>query len=208
MTSAMITAMCETLHALYPEAATELTYTTPFELLVATVLSAQATDKQVNRVTPALFAMANTPETCYQLSYDTLCSIIRSVNYYKTKAKHLQQLSYQLIEHHHAQVPNTREALEALPGVGRKTANIVLSLVFQQPVIAVDTHVQRVAKRLGLSTSIAQRNIENDLLNCIPSTYIRYVNTWFVLHGRYVCKARVPLCHSCSLSFACSFKHS
>lgn len=187
----------------HPAPRTELIYHTPFELLVAVMLSAQTTDHKVNEVTATLFKTANTPEGMLTLGEIPLQRMIKSVNYYLTKAKHLIQTSQRLIQYHQGQLPSTRHELEALPGVGRKTANVLLSILFNQPTLAVDTHVFRVARRLGLSTGRTPLAVEQDLLQLIETQDVAAAHHWFILHGRYVCVARRPHCHGCLLADLC-----
>ncbi len=189
-----------------PEPTTELEYRSPFELLVAVVLSAQATDAGVNRATRPLFARANTPQAILDMGLDELTDAIRTIGLYKTKAKNVHALSRQLIEKHNGEVPADRAALEALPGVGRKTANVVLNTVFRQPTMAVDTHIFRVANRTGLAKGKTVRAVEEKLLKVIPKAYLLDAHHWLILHGRYVCKARRPDCGACIICDLCDFR--
>lgn len=184
---------------------TELRYSTPFELLLAVMLSAQMTDKGVNKATEKLFLCANTPTQIVTLGLDQLETALKSINYYKTKAKNIFNTSVILIQQFNHEVPKTREDLQKLPGVGRKTANVLLSVLYQQPVIAVDTHIFRVANRTGLAKGKTPREIENKLLKNIPQKFLKNAHHWLVLHGRYVCTARKPLCHECIIRDFCEF---
>ncbi|MCX7114918.1 MAG: endonuclease III [Gammaproteobacteria bacterium] len=186
---------------------TELIYHSPFELLIAVMLSAQATDKRVNEVTARLYQQANTPELILALGEDTLKSLLNSVNYYVTKTKHILKTCQILIEHHHSQVPAQRAALEALPGVGRKTANVILNIIFNQPTLAVDTHIFRVAQRIGLSKGRTPLDVEQDLLKLIDPDDISHAHHWLILHGRYVCLARRPRCTDCLIRDLCLYPH-
>ena len=181
----------------------ELLYKTKFELLIAVVLSAQATDTSVNKVTRKLFSNANTPATVLALGVDGLKSYIRTIGLFNNKAKHIIALCKRLIEKYDSTVPNDLLSLQSLPGVGRKTANVVLNIAFSQPTIAVDTHVFRVSRRLGLTDAKTVLAVEQDLLQCIPSVYLRQAHHWLILHGRYVCKARSPCCQNCFLTQYC-----
>ncbi|MDR3289864.1 MAG: endonuclease III [Rickettsiales bacterium] len=183
----------------------ELDYKNTYTLLIATLLSAQATDKSVNKATEKLFENVDTPYKMIDLGEIKLKKYIKSINYYNTKAKHIIQLSQVLIEKYKGNVPNTRESLENLAGVGRKTANIVLNIAFKQPNIAVDTHVFRVSNRLGLTEAKNVKESEEQLLKIIPPQYVKYVNHWLVLFGRYTCKAKNPDCENCFLKKDCKF---
>ncbi|MGE5469132.1 MAG: endonuclease III [Ignavibacteria bacterium] len=189
-----------------PHPVTELDYRTPFELLVAVVLSAQATDKSVNLATRALFPAAPTPQAMAALGEEGLLPYIRSIGLYKTKAKNVVALSRQLLERHGGEVPRERAALEALPGVGRKTANVVLNIAFGEPTIAVDTHVFRVANRTGLAAGKDAEAVERQLLATVPPDYLQHAHHWLILHGRYVCVARRPLCPRCIIRDLCEYK--
>jgi endonuclease-3 len=189
-----------------PEPKSELEYRTPFELLVAVVLSAQATDKSVNLATPKLFALAPTPQAMLALSEERVTEQIRTIGLYRTKAKNLIALSRMLVERHGGEVPATREALEALPGVGRKTANVVLNVAFGEPTIAVDTHVFRVANRTGLAPGKNPEEVEAKLLKATPPEFLRHAHHWLILHGRYVCLARKPGCPQCVIRDLCAFR--
>ena len=186
-----------------PHPDTELRYTNPYTLLVAVVLSAQATDKGVNKATEKLFKVADTPEKMVALGIDGIKRYINTIGLYNSKAKNVYELSKILIERYGGRVPADREALESLPGVGRKTANVVLNTAFGQDTIAVDTHVFRVAHRLGLSDGKTPRAVEEDLMRIIPPRYRRHAHHWLILHGRYICKARRPLCEKCFLADLC-----
>lgn len=189
-----------------PEPTTELEYASPFELLVAVVLSAQATDVGVNRATRPLFKRANTPQAILDLGLDELTEAIRTIGLYRTKAKNVYALSQLLIDKHGGEVPDSRAALEALPGVGRKTANVALNTLFRKPTIAVDTHIFRVANRTGLAKGKTVRAVEDRLLKVIPKEYLLDAHHWLILHGRYVCKARKPDCGACIVCDLCDFR--
>lgn len=194
--------------ALNPHPTTELHYQTPFELLIAVILSAQTTDIRVNQVTADLFAEANTPEAIVQLGEAPLAHIIRSIGLFHSKARHIIRACQQLITQHNSQVPNTRDALEALPGVGRKTANVVLNTAFHQPTMAVDTHIFRVANRTGLAQGTTPLAVERGLLAVIPAEFIQNAHHWLILHGRYVCTARKPHCSTCIIRDVCAYPNS
>ncbi|MFM2033665.1 MAG: hypothetical protein RJA32_300, partial [Pseudomonadota bacterium] len=189
-----------------PKPTTELEYTTPFELLAAVLLSAQATDVSVNKGTRVLFPVANTPETIYALGVDGLIPYIQHIGLFKTKAKHLIETCRLLIERHGGEVPEDREALEALPGVGRKTANVILNTAFGHPTMAVDTHIFRVSNRTGLAPGKDVLAVEMALLKRVPKDYLIDAHHWLILHGRYTCKARSPDCGKCIVEPLCSFK--
>ena len=186
-----------------PKPTTELEYHSPFELLVAVILSAQATDVGVNKATRRLFPMANTPETILALGEDGLKRHISSIGLYNAKAVNVIAMCRQLLERHHGEVPRTREDLEALPGVGRKTANVVLNTAFGEPTIAVDTHIFRVANRTGLAPGKNVREVEGGLLEVVPEDYRHDAHHWLILHGRYTCKARKPECPRCPIRDLC-----
>lgn len=190
-----------------PDPKTELVYRSHFELLVAVVLSAQATDKSVNRATQGLFAAANTPASMADLGQERVAEFIQSIGLYRTKAKNVVALSRLLQEQHDGQVPADRAALEALPGVGRKTANVVLNTAFGVPTIAVDTHIFRVANRTGLATGKDVVAVEIGLMRHVPQPYRLNAHHWLILHGRYVCKARRPECARCIIADLCDYKH-
>jgi endonuclease III len=189
-----------------PTPATELMYTTPFELLVAVILSAQATDRSVNLATRVLFASANTPQAMVALGVDGLAPYIRSIGLYQGKARNIVATSRILIEQHGGEVPANREALEALPGVGRKTANVILNTAFGEPVIAVDTHIFRVANRTGLAPGRTVRAVEDRLQKVVPNEFLSDAHHWLILHGRYVCKARRPDCPICPTADLCEYR--
>lgn len=195
-----------TLKAANPQPNTELEYTSVFELLSAVLLSAQATDVGVNKATRRLFPVANTPQQILDLGLDGLEHYIKTIGLYHSKAKHLMQTCRILVEQHHGVIPRTREALEALPGVGRKTANVVLNVAFGEPTMAVDTHIFRVGNRTGLAPGKTPLAVEMQLMKHIPPQYLVDAHHWLILHGRYVCQARKPLCWQCGVSEFCSFK--
>jgi endonuclease-3 len=186
-----------------PEPRGELQYINPFTLLVAVVLSAQATDAGVNKATPALFALADTPEKMVELGESRVRELIKTIGLFRTKAKNIVGLSKQLLAEHGGQVPRSREALEALPGVGRKTANVVLNIAFGEPTIAVDTHIFRVGNRTGLATGKTPFEVETKLEEIVSPQYKRHAHHWLILHGRYTCLARRPLCEKCIISDLC-----
>lgn len=188
-----------------PTPQTELEYTTVFELLTAVLLSAQATDVGVNKATRKLFPVANTPQAILNLGLEALESYIQTIGLYRSKAKHLMQTCRMLVELHASQVPNTREALEALPGVGRKTANVVLNVAFGQPTMAVDTHIFRVSNRTGLAPGKTPLEVEKQLLRRVPAAFAVDSHHWLILLGRYVCQARKPKCWECLVSAHCDF---
>ncbi|MCI1193778.1 endonuclease III [Calidifontimicrobium sp. SYSU G02091] len=192
-----------TLKAANPSPTTELEFTTPFELLVAVLLSAQATDVSVNKATRRLFAVANTPQKMLALGVDGVAEYIKTIGLYRSKAKHLIETCRILVERHGGEVPRSREALEALPGVGRKTANVVLNVAFGEPTIAVDTHIFRVANRTGLAPGKTPLEVEKRLLERVPPQYLHDAHHWLILHGRYVCQARKPLCERCAVRRWC-----
>jgi endonuclease-3 len=189
-----------------PNPTTELEYASPFQLLVAVVLSAQATDVSVNRATRTLFAVAPTPETMLTLGEAGVADHIKSIGLYRTKARNTIALSHMLLEHHGGAVPNSRVALEALPGVGRKTANVVLNTLFDEPVIAVDTHIFRLGNRTGLAPGKDVVAVENALMRRIPGDYLKNAHHWLILHGRYVCTARKPACGACVVRDLCDYR--
>ena len=196
----------ERLRAANPHPATELAYRTPFELLVAVVLSAQATDKSVNAATPGLFAAAGTPQKMAALGAAGIEPFIRSIGLYRTKAKNLAELARRLAAQHGGAVPAERDALEQLPGVGRKTANVVLNTAFGQPTVAVDTHIFRVANRTGLAPGKDPLAVEQKLLRLVPPEFLKDAHHWLILHGRYVCLARRPQCPDCLIRDLCDFR--
>ena len=195
------------LKAANPTPTTELVYATPFELLVAVMLSAHTTDKSVNAATRVLFPLANTPAAISALGVEGVKPYIRGVGLYNTKAKNLIALAQQLLERHGGQVPAERAALEALPGVGRKTASIVLNMVFGQAEVAVDTHIFRVANRTGLAPGRTPLEVERGLIANTPRQYLKDAHHWLLLHGRYVCTARTPACPSCLIRDLCEYPH-
>lgn len=188
-----------------PEPQSELDYRNVFTLLVAVVLSAQATDRSVNKVTGPLFAAADTPQKMLQLGEARICDYIKSIGLYRTKAKNVLALSAQLLRDHGGEVPHSREALEALPGVGRKTANVVLNVAFGEPTMAVDTHIFRIANRTGLAPGKTPREVEDGLLARIPKRFMQHAHHWLILHGRYICKARNPDCAACPVRDVCQY---
>ncbi|OGA74678.1 MAG: endonuclease III [Betaproteobacteria bacterium RIFCSPLOWO2_12_FULL_66_14] len=206
MNAAQRTRIFERLRAANPEPATELQYRTPFELLVAVILSAQATDKSVNLATPVLFRVADTPQKMLALGEQGLAQYIKSIGLYVSKARHLIATCAALIERHGGEVPNNREALEALPGVGRKTANVVLNTAFGEPTIAVDTHIFRVANRTNLAPGRNVREVEDRLMKAVPGQFRKNAHHWLILHGRYVCKAAKPLCPQCVVNDLCEYR--
>ena len=189
-----------------PRPKSELDYASPYELLVAVVLSAQATDKSVNLATAKLFPLARTPQAMVALGEARLAELIRTIGLYRTKAKNVIALSRLLLERHGGEVPAHREALEALPGVGRKTANVVLNIAFGEPTIAVDTHIFRVANRTGLAPGKDPQAVEEKLLKFTPEEFRMHAHHWLILHGRYVCTARKPRCPDCAIRDLCEFR--
>jgi endonuclease-3 len=183
----------------------ELQHVNPFTLLVAVVLSAQATDAGVNKATPALFALADTPEKMAALGEDKVRDLIKTIGLYRTKAKNVVALSQMLVAAHGGEVPRDREALEALPGVGRKTANVVLNIAFGEPTMAVDTHIFRIGNRTGLAPGKTPLDVEMKLLQVVPPKYLLHAHHWLILHGRYVCVARKPLCEKCLIADLCKW---
>ena len=196
----------ERLRAAKPQPTTELVYRTPYELLVAVVLSAQATDKSVNLATARLFQIADSPAKMLALGEARLADTIKSIGLYRTKAKNIVGLSRLLLENFSGKVPSIREQLEGLPGVGRKTANVVLNTAFGQPTIAVDTHIFRVANRTGLGPGKDPLEVERKLLKFTPSAFLQNAHHWLILHGRYICVARQPKCPECPIRDLCDFK--
>jgi endonuclease-3 len=199
-------AIFETLRAANPHPKSELEYTTPFELLVAVVLSAQATDKSVNLATRKLYPVANTPAKIAALGEAGLTPYIQTIGLYRTKAKNVIRLCEILLAQHGGEVPRNREALEALPGVGRKTANVVLNVAFGEPTIAVDTHIFRVSNRTGIAPGKDVDEVERRLLKFVADEFRHDAHHWLILHGRYVCKARAPECWRCTISTWCEYK--
>ncbi len=194
------------LAALDPAPKTELNYATPYQLLVAVVLSAQATDKGVNRATGPLFKDYPTPQAMAKLSVEQIADYIQTIGLYPTKAKNVAALTQLLLERHGGEVPHDRAALEALPGVGRKTANVVLNIVFGEPTIAVDTHIFRVGNRTGLATGKTPEAVEQKLMKAVPKEFRLHAHHWLILHGRYTCKARTPDCPNCIVRDLCAYK--
>jgi endonuclease-3 len=188
-----------------PAPATELNFSTPFELLVAVVLSAQATDVSVNKATATLFPVANTPSALLDLGEEGLKGYIKTIGLYNSKAKNLMKTCAVLVDAHGGNVPRDRDALEALPGVGRKTANVILNTAFGEPTIAVDTHIFRVANRIGLAPGANVRAVEDELIRVTPDEFKRHAHHWLILHGRYVCKARRPECPACLIADLCEY---
>jgi endonuclease-3 len=195
----------EVLSAVWPNPKSELHYETPFQLLVATVMAAQATDKKVNQLTPMLFKAAPDPESMSRMDVDDIRTIIRPINYYNNKAKNILAVSRRLLDEYDGQVPGSREALESLPGVGRKTANVVLSNAFGVPVMPVDTHVHRVSNRIGLCSTTKPEDTEAALMKIIPESMVINFHHYLVLHGRYTCKARKPECRKCTIREVCDW---
>ena len=194
------------LRAANPAPRTELVYASPFELLIAVILSAQATDRSVNQATARLFAAANTPAAIRALGVAGLTPYIETIGLHRTKAKHIVATCEALIARHGGAVPRSREALEQLPGVGRKTANVVLNTAFGEATIAVDTHIFRVANRTGLAPGKTVREVEDRLLKVVPAEFRRDAHHWLILHGRYVCQARKPRCPGCALADLCEYR--
>jgi endonuclease-3 len=199
--------MFERFHQQNPHPTTELRFHSTFELLIAVMLSAQATDVSVNKATDALFSVANTPEAFLTLGEAQLKTYIKTIGLFNTKAAHILKTCERLLAHHNGQVPHTREALEALPGVGRKTANVVLNTAFGEPTMAVDTHIFRVANRTGLAQGKTPLAVERALLNNIDSKFITHAHHWLILHGRYVCTARKPHCATCIIRDLCEYPY-
>ena len=206
MNSAKRTEIFSRLRAASATPQSELEYNSPFELLVAVVLSAQATDKSVNLATRELYKVANTPEAILALGVAGLEPFIKRIGLYRTKAKNIIATCALLLEHHGGAVPQTREALESLPGVGRKTANVVLNIAFAQPTIAVDTHIFRVSNRTGIAPGRDVLAVEQKLLKFVPDEFKLHAHHWLILHGRYVCKARKPECPTCPIADLCEFR--
>lgn len=194
------------LHEDNPDPKTELAYTTPFELLIAVILSAQATDVSVNKATARLYPVANTPEAIHALGVEGLSEYIKTIGLYNSKAKNVIETCRILMEKHGSQVPDNREDLEALPGVGRKTANVVLNTAFRHPVMAVDTHIFRVSNRTGIAPGKTVLEVEKKLVKFVPKDYLLDAHHWLILHGRYVCVARKPRCGACRIEDLCEYK--
>ncbi len=206
MKSADIEPFFATLKAANPMPMTELEYTSVFELLAAVLLSAQATDVSVNKATRRLFPVASTPQAILDLGLERLEGHIKTIGLYRSKARHLMEACRMLVEQHGSRVPRTREALEALPGVGRKTANVVLNSAFGEAAVAVDTHIFRVGNRTGLAPGKTPRDVETQLMKRVPAHYLVDAHHWLILHGRYVCVARKPLCWQCAVAPWCDFR--
>jgi endonuclease-3 len=199
-------AVFERLRAANPHPATELNYTTPFELLLAVILSAQATDRSVNKATEQLFPLANTPQAVLDLGVERLKRHIRTIGLFNTKAKNIIETCHLLLERHDGRVPEDRKALEALPGVGRKTANVVLNTAFGHPTMAVDTHIFRVSNRTRIAPGKTPLEVEKKLLRSIPEEFLQDAHHWLILHGRYTCIARKPRCGSCVIEELCEYR--
>jgi len=195
----------ERLRAANPKPATELAYRSPYQLLVSVMLSAQATDRSVNQATEPLFRVAGTPQTMLELGEQGLAAFIRTIGLWRVKARHVIAATRLIVANHGGEVPRERGALEALPGVGRKTANVVLNTAFGEPTIAVDTHIFRVANRTGLAPGRTVRQVEDKLLDVVPEEFRAGAHHWLILHGRYVCKARRPLCPQCPIQHVCLY---
>lgn len=206
MNAAKCRALFETLREVNPTPVTELEYSSPFELLIAVLLSAQATDVSVNKATRKLYPVAHSPEQMLALGEDGLIAYIKTIGLYKTKAKHVIATCRILVEQHGGEVPRDRAALEALPGVGRKTANVVLNTAFGEATIAVDTHIFRVANRTGLAPGKNVQVVEQKLLKTVPPEFMHDAHHWLILHGRYVCKARKPECWHCAIEPLCEYR--
>jgi endonuclease-3 len=206
MNSAKRAEIFRRLQAIDPHPATELEYRTPFELLVAVVLSAQATDKGVNLATRRLFPVARTPQAVLALGEEGLRDYVKTIGLYRSKARHIIQACRILVDEHGGEVPGTREALEKLPGVGRKTANVILNVAFGQPTMAVDTHIFRVSNRTGLAPGKTPLEVEKKLLKNVPAEYLQHAHHWLILHGRYTCVARKPKCGDCVIADLCDYR--
>jgi endonuclease-3 len=206
MKPAQIETFFATLKAANPQPQTELEFASVFELLAAVLLSAQATDVGVNKATRRLFVVANTPQKILDLGLEDLEQHIKTIGLFRSKARHLMETCRMLVDNFDGQVPRTREALESLPGVGRKTANVVLNVAFGEPTMAVDTHLFRLGNRTGLAPGKTPRAVEDKLLKRIPAAYLVDAHHWLILHGRYICQARKPLCWQCAVSAECDFK--
>ena len=205
MTPAQIDTFFATLQAVNPQPVSELEYTSVFELLTAVLLSAQATDVGVNKATRRLFPVANTPQQILNLGIERLEDHIRTIGLYRSKARHLLQTCRILVDEHGGEVPRTRAELEALPGVGRKTANVVLNVAYGEPTMAVDTHIFRVSNRTGLAPGNTPLAVEMKLLERVPAKYMNHAHHWLILHGRYVCVARTPRCWQCAVAACCDY---
>ncbi len=206
MTPAKRIELFKRLQSVNPQPSTELRYQTPFELLIAVILSAQATDKSVNIATRTLYTIASTPQAIFDLGVEGLSRYIKTIGLYNSKAKNIIATCQLLLDNHGGEVPRTREELEALPGVGRKTANVILNTAFGEPTIAVDTHIFRISNRLGLAPGRTVRAVEDKLLKVVPTEFMRDAHHWLILHGRYVCKARKPDCQHCIVVDLCDYK--
>ena len=206
MNKKKVAAIFARLKSLNPKPTTELEYSTPFELLVAVILSAQATDKSVNLATRTLFKHANTPQAIFKLGIGGLSEYIKTIGLYNSKAKNVIEMCRLLLAQHGGEVPQERAALEALPGVGRKTANVILNTAFGQPTIAMDTHIFRIANRTGLAPGENVREVEDHLLKVVPPEYLHDAHHWLILHGRYTCVARKPKCPECPILELCEFR--
>jgi endonuclease III len=204
-TAAEIVEAFRRFRAANPEPRGELVHINPYTLLVAVVLSAQATDAGVNKATPALFALADTPEKMVKLGEPRVRDLIKTIGLFRNKAKNVVALSEQLVAQHGGRVPRTRDALEALPGVGRKTANVVLNIAFEEPTIAVDTHIFRIGNRTGLAPGKTPFDVEQKLEQVVPAEFKRHAHHWLILHGRYICIARKPLCEKCLINDLCKW---
>jgi len=205
MNRTTIAHLFEHLQAANPEPKTELNYASPFELLTAVMLSAQSTDIGVNKATARLFPVANTPQSIIELGEDGLKSHIATLGLYNSKAKHLLETCRILVDRFDGQVPETRKELESLPGVGRKTANVLLNILYDEPTIAVDTHIFRVGNRTGLAAGKTPLEVEKKLLKAVPERFRKHAHHWLILHGRYICKARKPLCQLCPIAAECEW---
>ncbi|RLL56006.1 endonuclease III [Mariprofundus sp. EBB-1] len=203
MTAAEVRCFFEYLQSVDPEPVTELNYNNEFELLAAVMLSAQSTDVGVNKATAKLYPVANTPQAIIDLGIDKLKQYISTIGLYNSKATHLMRTCHMLVDLHEGKVPRTRKALEALPGVGRKTANVVLNVLFGEPTMAVDTHIFRVGNRTGLAKGKTPLDVEKGLLKAIPAEFMQHAHHWLILHGRYTCTARKPKCMACPVSEQC-----
>ena len=203
LSAAEICEVFERLKRQNPSPSSELKWTNPYTMLVSTVLSAQATDKSVNKATESLYKIADTPEKMLALGEDGLISYIKSIGLYRSKARHIIALSKMLIEKFNGVVPQSREEIQMLPGAGRKTANVVLNVVFHQPVMPVDTHLLRICPKIGLAEGKTPLEVEESLMERIPEKYLLHAHHWLILHGRYVCKARNPLCSECIIADIC-----
>jgi len=205
MNKSTVTRLFEHLQKASPEPKTELNYNSPFELLVAVMLSAQSTDVGVNKATSILFPIAHTPQTILDLGEEQLKSYISTLGLYNSKARHLISTCQMLIDRHGSGVPSTRKELEALPGVGRKTANVLLNILFGEATIAVDTHIYRVGNRTGLAPGKTPLEVEKGLMKIVPKPFMQHAHHWLILHGRYICKARKPQCHLCPIEQECEW---